>query len=120
VWSGVFDLQERAPAGSRLSWETVWHIIAPGPSEPLKMFAHVLDAQNQVVAGDDRIDVNVATLLPGDLIRHISLFQLPSGLAPGNYRVEVGWYQPESGARLRQADGTDYAVCGKSFEVSAP
>ena len=80
---------------------------------------HVLDEQGRVVAGDDREDVNAATLVPGDLLFQLSSIPLPAGLAPGQYQVEVGWYDPETGERLRQADGSDYALLDP-LEVSAP
>ncbi len=108
-----------AAPGDRVSVLTIWLLVKPPPPSVLKSFVHVLDAQNQVVAGDDRFDVNVSSLRPGDYIGQFSSLTLPAGLASGRYQIEVGLYYPETGARLTAADGGDRALINP-IEVTAP
>ena len=74
------------------------------------MFLHVLDDKNNVIAGDDREDINFATLQLGDRFVQVSQVTLPIDFAPGKYQVEVGWYNPETGERLKQEDGSDRLI----------
>ncbi|HET7088174.1 MAG TPA: glycosyltransferase family 39 protein [Anaerolineae bacterium] len=108
-----------AAPGDRVSVLTIWLLVKPPPASVLKSFVHVLDAQNQVVAGDDRFDVNVSSLRPGDYIGQFSSLTLPAGLASGRYQIEVGLYYPETGVRLTAADGGDRALINP-IEVTAP
>jgi len=105
--------------GAQVTQQTNWQILDSISARRLKLFMHVLDETNSVVAGIDREDVNVATLRPGDLLLQFSRFTLPGTLTPGRYQVEVGWYNPETGERLRLTDGADRVVIG-SLAVTAP
>jgi 4-amino-4-deoxy-L-arabinose transferase-like glycosyltransferase len=108
-----------AAPGDRVDVLTIWQLVKPPPASALKSFVHVLDTQHQVVAGDDRFDVSVSSLRPGDYIGQFSSLTLPAGLAPGRYQIEVGLYDPETGARLTAADGGDRALINP-IEVTAP
>jgi hypothetical protein len=85
----------------------------------LKMFLHVLDDKGEVIVGDDREDLNFATLSAGSSFWQISQLTLPGDLPPGRYQVEVGWYDPDTGERLHRADGSDRYLLS-SLEVTAP
>ncbi len=99
---------KRAPhPGEPATFGSNWVILQTYSSSPLKSFVHILDDQGQVVSGEDRLDVNLSTLLPGDVIYQYSHLSLPADLAPGRYPVEVGWYHAETGERLRLPDGSD-------------
>jgi hypothetical protein len=74
---------------------------------PLKMFLHVLNNRDEVVSGVDREDVNFATLSTGDTFWQVSQLTLPNDLPTGQYPVEIGWYSPETGERLKRDDGSD-------------
>ena len=105
--------------GSQVAQWTDWQVLASISDPRLKLFTHVLDGKNNVVAGDDRGDVNAVTLLPGDLIFQRSRFTLPADLAPGRYQIEIGWYHPETGERLLLPDGSDRLLLDP-IEVTAP
>jgi 4-amino-4-deoxy-L-arabinose transferase-like glycosyltransferase len=105
--------------GDQVKFETVWQIVARYSSTELKSFIHVLDSQNEVVAGDDRLDVNVSTLLPGDVIYQIGMVTLPATLEAGDYRVEVGLYQPDTNTRLLLPNGADHEFI-QPLEVRLP
>ena len=111
--------QQPAQPGDSLVWQSTWQIVKPGLPSRLKMFLHVLDRQNQVIVGDDREDMNFASLQVGDRLWQINAVTLPADLAPGAYQIEVGWYSPESGERLKTADGSDRFLLDP-VEVTAP
>jgi hypothetical protein len=62
------------------------------------------------VAQDDGLGSPPDTWQPGDLVVRWHLIELPSDLAPGLYQPQVGWYNPETGERLRlEGDGAPFA-----------
>ncbi len=93
-----------------------------GQPLPLKIFSHLLrpdtppntqGAGGSLVAGDDRLDIDPATLRPGDSFVQMFVIAVPPGLAPEAYPVQVGLYDPASGARVRLASGDDGLVLTK-------
>ncbi len=118
----LFDVQLPAPAvnpGQLIQWRTRW-LLADDPDQPrLKMFLHILNDKGEVVSGDDREDLNFATLNNGTSFYQISKLTVPQDLPAGQYQVEVGWYNPDTGARLQRADGSDRYLL-PPLRVSAP
>ncbi len=98
---------DQVRAGDVLTWRTYWLIDQPVGPMQLKMFLHVLNDKGEVVAGVDREDLNFSTLSAGDAFWQISQLTLPSDLSPGQYPIEIGWYNPETGERLKRDDGSD-------------
>ncbi len=96
-----------AQPGDVLAWRTYWIVNRPVAQPRLKMFLHILNDKGEVVAGDDREDLNFATLGAGDSFWQINQLTLPNDLPPGPYPVELGWYNPEIGERLKRDDGSD-------------
>ncbi|HLF26044.1 MAG TPA: hypothetical protein VJG32_06895 [Anaerolineae bacterium] len=104
-----FDLPGRIIAG-----QTLPVTLALEASVPLdrayKVFVHLRGAENIVVAQDDRLpcnfSLNQADWRPGNIVLEAYQLQVPADTPPGNYRVVLGVYQPDSGARLpvRQSD----------------
>ena len=78
---------------------TTWRVDGPLVA-PLKVFAHLLDANGQMIGGDDRLDVMAESLRPGDVFVQINRLPRPAGLACSPCRVEIGLYNPETGERL--------------------
>jgi hypothetical protein len=87
-----------------------------------KVFVHLLDAAGQLVAQHDSEPVSgqrpTSTWKPGESIidRHGVL--LPDDLAPGEYQLVVGLYDPATGNRLLVTAGTS-APPGDSWPVGA-
>ncbi|MBI4757994.1 MAG: DUF2723 domain-containing protein [Chloroflexi bacterium] len=75
-----------------------------GMDVPYTVFVHVLDSHGRLAAQHD--GQPGAGLLPttswvrGEIIRDQHVIRLPEGLAPGEYFVVVGMYDPISGQRL--------------------
>ena len=98
-----------AHSGDKVTVRLRWRAAA-AMSVGYKVFVHVLDsAGQQVVAQRDAEpqDGKAPTTgwLVGEAIDDSYEVTLPSGLAPGNYPVEVGVYDPKSGDRLKLANG---------------
>ena len=118
----LLDAQNLAVAvksGQTVLWHTHW-LKNDGVFPPrLKMFLHVLNDKGEVIVGDDREDLNFATLSAGTSFWQISQLTLPGDLPPGQYQIEVGWYSPETGERLKRTDGSDRLLLAP-LEVIAP
>jgi 4-amino-4-deoxy-L-arabinose transferase-like glycosyltransferase len=89
---------------------TYWRALATGPrstvyGEPaLRTFLHLLDAEGLVAAGVDALGAAPDTWQPGDRIVQLHAFDAPP--LAGSYALEVGWYVPPAGPRLR-VDGVE-------------
>ncbi|MEW5957985.1 MAG: DUF2079 domain-containing protein [Chloroflexota bacterium] len=92
-------------AGDQLPFTLTWQPRAPITID-LTTFAHLLDAQGQVAAQldwtpQDRLGYLPTTAWqPGRTVVDRQSIPLPGDLAPGSYRLIVGWYYPLTGERL--------------------
>jgi hypothetical protein len=107
------------PGGQMMRW-TVWYFPRSELPPRLKLFVHLLDQTGQVIASEDRLDVNMASLQPGDLLAQVSTLTLPADLPPGQYPLEAGWYLPETGERLRLRSGEDRLILSRPVIVTLP
>jgi hypothetical protein len=119
VCRGYILLHDPDPNTVRLYtyWQIESNFTPPPPRDvgrlsgsplALKIFSHVLSPQGTLLAGDDRLDVDPASLRPGDDFVQALTIPLPSGLPGGAYPIEIGLYDPASGARVPLSDGTDH------------
>lgn len=78
---------------------------------PYTVFVHLLDPSGQRVAQDDGppLDGLHATnhWVPGERLRDERRLVLPEDAVPGRYRLEVGWYDPVTLARVPLMGGGD-------------
>lgn len=106
------------PVGAPAELLTFWQVLEAGPSatrygEPaLRTFVHLLDREGTVVAGVDVLGAAADTWRTGDVL--VQLHRLPAPSQVGDYAVEVGWYVPPHGPRLR-VDAVD--ACGDPVDV---
>jgi hypothetical protein len=125
----------RATAGLAVALDTYWQVgadySAPAPRPvdiltaqplPLKIFSHVLrldtppntqGAGGSVLTGDDRLDIDPATLRAGDSFVQTFLLAVPAGVPPDTYPVQIGLYAPASGARVLLTNGDDSLILTK-------
>ncbi|HET7375297.1 MAG TPA: hypothetical protein VFK30_01240, partial [Anaerolineae bacterium] len=96
-----------------------WYIGNPSLGAPLKLFTHILDSSNKVVAGDDLENINALSMQAGDYLVQKLQFTLPDDLRTGQYWLEVGWYNPDTGERLKLPNGDDRLLI-QQIEVIAP
>ncbi len=75
---------------------TLYWWAAGAPTQSYTVFAHVLNADGEFVAGHDSFPVNgtvpTQTWVPGRVYADTHLIQLPDDLPPGTYRVVAGMY----------------------------
>jgi hypothetical protein len=79
---------------------TIWRVDAP-LTGPLKVFAHLFDANGRMIGGDDRLNVLVESLHPGDVFVQINRLPRPAQAACAPCRIGIGVYNPDTGERLR-------------------
>ncbi|GIK41457.1 MAG: hypothetical protein BroJett011_52900 [Chloroflexota bacterium] len=109
--------------GDSLPFTLYWQSAAPITVD-LKTFAHLLDENGQVMAQLDWTPQDALGYLPttawqpGRVVVDSQVLSLPAQLAPGQYRLVVGWYYPITGDRLpvtasdRSGEGGDTAEVG--------
>jgi 4-amino-4-deoxy-L-arabinose transferase-like glycosyltransferase len=88
--------------------ESAWKVTAP-LDPPLKLFVHVTRPDGTIAAQFDGLDVGVSSLEPGDVFVQRHLIPLPPDASPGPYRILLGAYHPDTGARLTGVAG-DQAI----------
>lgn len=97
-------------AGDTLHLTTVWQALALLNAR-YKTFAHIEDAQGNVVAQDDHEprqgSYPTMRWADGEMVRDAYELRLPSNLAPGNYFLRVGWYDELTQDRLGVKGGAD-------------
>jgi 4-amino-4-deoxy-L-arabinose transferase-like glycosyltransferase len=72
----------------------------------LLVFAQLLDADGQVLVGDDGFWVDDSTLFPGDRFRQVHYIPRPNGATAT--MVAFGLYDPMTGDRFVTQDGRDH------------
>jgi hypothetical protein len=110
----------QANGAAVLTLDTYWRVgtgyVAPPPRPvdslsgtplPFRFFSHLLKADGSSLAGDDRLDIDPATLRPGDSFVQVFVITAPAGPPRGDYPVQIGLYDPASGARVGLANGDD-------------
>jgi 4-amino-4-deoxy-L-arabinose transferase-like glycosyltransferase len=88
-----------APAAGAVEMVSIWRVAQTPPAE-LKIFVHLLDANGELVAQHDGLDVAWRTMQPGDEFAQLHTILLPPDLPPGEYTLSIGLYRPEDGVRL--------------------
>jgi hypothetical protein len=106
---GYSLLNDRLAAGDIAQFTLFWQAENRSPLRRYKVFLHVLDEGNHIVGQRDAEPGGGARLTdqwaPGEVV--IDNYGLPIHAAtpPGEYRVEVGMYDAETGGRLLAPDG---------------
>lgn len=117
-----------APGGT-VELLTFWRVLdvaSIDKEQELVFFTHVLDANQQAVGQQDRLDVPAWNWSPGDLLVQLHRFTLQSDLAEGLYPLEIGVYtRAPDYPRLPvytpgEASGTTDRILLPPLEVRAP
>ncbi len=102
-----YDVADSVSAGGTLPLTLYWRAIGPSTAS-LKVFVHVLDGESRVRGQVDRVPGDGAYpttgWVPGEVL--VDTYQVPvdADLPPGQYPIEVGMYDPGTGARLPVVD----------------
>jgi hypothetical protein len=99
----------RAVVGKPLSFGL--YFSADGPvAGNYQIFTHLIAADGSIAAQQDHIagadSYPTSLWLSGNLILNRFQIDLPADLAPGEYRIEIGLYDPSG--RLKLIDGSDH------------
>jgi len=109
----------RLRPGDVLGLTVRWRALAPIPT-PYKVFVHVRGPDGRPVAQTDREPLGwrrpTTTWRPGEVLEDRYGVWLPATLAPGRYRVVIGFYGPD-GRRLPAF--RDGEPIGEAWEVGA-
>jgi hypothetical protein len=107
---------------------TVWRVrdsFRQSDGEPLfpelVAFSHVLGPDGSVVGQEDRLDVPSWHWQPGDAFVQLHRFTIESGLSPGRYSLEVGFYTRDELIRLPvivDHEGVDDRILLQPVEVA--
>jgi 4-amino-4-deoxy-L-arabinose transferase-like glycosyltransferase len=82
---------------------TYWQVIAP-IGEPRRIFLHVLDENDQIIAQDDRLNAPAEHWQVGDLILQVHFLEIDE---LGSHPLRIGVYHPQTGRRLLTPAGED-------------
>jgi len=81
------------------------------------VFAHLVDGKGTVWGQHDSVPMNgthpTTLWQPGEFVTDAHLLALPPDLPPGDYALEVGLYQVETGLRLAVAGSGDKVTLDK-------
>ena len=95
-----YDLSATTAApGGTIDLTLYWQLPGPAPEE-YSMFAHVLDADSQVVTQSDGNTYPAMRWHAGELLLSNFPLQIPKGTPAGTYPLEIGIYRLFSGERL--------------------
>jgi mannosyltransferase len=104
----------QASAGDVLNLTLNWR-AEQTPSTRYKVFVHLLDANNQVIAqrdGEPVSDTRITTTWhAGETIADNYGIFIDPGTPPGDYKIEIGMYNTSNGERLRIGD-SDHLIIG--------
>ena len=105
-FGGVMRLAgyETAREGDNLLVSLAWE-ASSAPPQDYTAFVHVLDAAGTLIAQTDRPPGGYPTSdwRPGEIVIDRFVVELPAGLAPDAYRLQTGFYDPATVARLGDA-----------------
>jgi hypothetical protein len=104
VMSGTTAGLTTVTAGQPLRVTLYWRPVQRTPGTSYSVFVHLLRDGAPILAQRDAIPVNGArptpTWIPGEYISDSYDLQVPRDAPPGKYLLEVGLFDPVTGARL--------------------
>jgi hypothetical protein len=119
-----YDLQRtHLYAGESVRLTLYWQTRQPMTTS-WKVFTHLLDGASQVWGQWDSVPVGgtypTTGWQAGEIVRDEYEIPIRSDAPAGQYRLEVGMYDPQSGSRLAVVDGQGLAQEGHSALLGVP
>lgn len=96
---GYHLLPDDPAPGQTIRLLTAWEIAAP-VSEPLALFAHLLDAEGTLIDQDDRLDAPTWQWQAGDRLVQIHELTLGPDADAAGHVIALGWYVRQDVTRL--------------------
>jgi 4-amino-4-deoxy-L-arabinose transferase-like glycosyltransferase len=101
---------------------TLWWEALDAPADDYTVFVHLVDSEGDLVGTGDGPPLHggfpTSLWQAGDHVADRHIVPLPADVSSGPFRVRVGWYEPETGARLIH-DGGDFFELPQLLSVSA-
>ncbi|MBN1873848.1 MAG: glycosyltransferase family 39 protein [Anaerolineae bacterium] len=101
--------------GSTYDLTTYWRVIQTLPPKVFQ-FTHILDAHQNIVAQQDRLNITSQSLHPGDVFAQTHHLSLSADLSNGEYALSIGLYTQPDGVRFQILEGEyhhlDAQSCG--------
>lgn len=98
---------KREQSGSKLTMITAWrigvHRAQPGER---RIFMHLLAGDGRVAQQNDAMAADYGSLRPGDVLFQMQILPLTE-ILEGEYWVQVGVYNPQTGVRLEALGSSD-------------
>lgn len=120
--NGYTLLSDRLRPGDVLQLSLFWTTDAP-LTEPYKVFVHVIDASDHILAQHDSepgAGLQPTTgWMPGEVVNDNHGILIPLAAPAGAYRLAVGLYRPD-GPRLPLATGADRLFLGDIMIAGGP
>jgi hypothetical protein len=93
-------------AGTQPALTLYWQTLAP-PGRDLTLFIHLVDprTKRQITGFDGPPSFPTSLWQAGNTFIEPRRLALPADLAPGDYQLIIGWYEPATLARLSTTDG---------------
>lgn len=109
-----YDLSPSSPQpGDTLRLTLYWRAERE-MRQSYKVFAHLLDAEGRIHAQHDAVPADwtrpTTGWLPGEIVTDAHELTLDAGAPPGEYLLEVGLYEEQTGIRLPLLDSAGRAV----------
>ncbi len=106
--------------GGGLSPTLYWQTDEP-ITRSLTVFLHFIAADGTIVAQRDQIPAGGARpttgWATGEVVTDSYGLRLPDDLAPGSYRLRIGWYDARTGERVRLVGGGDFWIAPEAIRV---
>lgn len=103
------------PGGS-FPLTTYWQALGE-LERPYTVFVHLVAEDGALGGQGDGPPLNgdypVDAWRPGDFVQDTRIVQVKADVAPGTYRLLIGFYDLETGQRLTTSEGLDHAVLGR-------
>ena len=94
-----------------LTWRGITQWQQVGEPQPIKIFVHILDTEDRIMAQWDGISAEWVGWRTGDTLFQVHEIPL-DGMPSGTYRVVTGLYNPENMHRWESVEGKDVIELG--------
>jgi len=115
------DMPANPRAGEGLNLSLIWKADGPAKRD-WKVFLHLVDPDGTIRAQRDAypLEGSASTLSwqTAEVLTDDQTISLPSDLPAGSYRLQIGFYDPQTNERLMRTDGTD--LCAVPVSVVRP
>lgn len=109
-----FEMSPRVlRAGDTLTLTLYWRCLRPLAPD-YTVFTHILEPPQTIWGQHDKAPaVPTSRCRAGEVYREVYSLTLKPDTPPGFYELEIGWYRPDTGERLRGEDGRTFLFVGR-------